>query len=360
MPKFRPHVRAMQISCSSIAALLVALSLGLLSGCASSEETAGRQMLTANVGTYPPPPPGIAVRRLGVPEFQITGSNTEQQLARVAADQATTLMVNSGRFDVIERAQLDQLVKEQKLTGIVKADELAKSGEVRGVDYLLVGKVSNFRVKRQSTGRGFGLGKLLPYTGLTDFQKRDMSVTVEVGIDLRVVDTTSGSMLAAGTTDFTRTDKVSAFGLEILGVGAQADASVQLDEDNKGLVLRLAIDDAIKRMLPTIDNKLRGLQPAPATDGGNQHAGTYGRRDGNPGGYRKRPQEMRRNSARNAAPKSRPARSSAPTAASRSPSSVSRWSRPEPRGNAATHPRRRCSRPSPAMERAPRGRRSPP
>jgi hypothetical protein len=45
--------------------------------------------------------------------------------------------------------------------------------------------------------------------------------------------------------------------LDILGASAEADADIQLNEDNKGKILRLALDDAVKKSLPQIDKFLR-------------------------------------------------------------------------------------------------------
>lgn len=251
-------------------------------GCASTSESAAPQSLTADVGNYPSPPPGAPRMRVGVPAFTFSGYGTDATLASVAGDQLTTLVVRANRFDVIERAQLDQVLAEQNLGGVVRADQLAEQGKVGGAQYLMIGKVTNFRVKRANTRRGFGLGRVrLPYAGsvgLADFQKSDSSITTEVGVDLRLVDSTTGSIVAADTEDFTRTDKVSAFGLEIIGVGASADADVQISDDSKGLVLRLALDKCLRDMLPNIDAKLSSLaaekaaattSPPDATDGGN-------------------------------------------------------------------------------------------
>jgi hypothetical protein len=50
-------------------------------------------------------------------------------------------------------------------------------------------------------------------------------------------------------------------GLAILGANAESNADIQLSEDDKGKILRLALDDAIRKSLPKIDKFLRN-QPA--------------------------------------------------------------------------------------------------
>ena len=60
------------------------------------------------------------------------------------------------------------LLKEQSLEGIVDPSELAKSGKIRGVDYLFIGSVTNFALKTEKTanqgGRSFGIARhAMPY-----------------------------------------------------------------------------------------------------------------------------------------------------------------------------------------------------
>src|SRR5258708_5066457 len=140
-----------------------ALIVGGAIGCSSSKETASRDTLTANVGQYPAGPSGVNKPRVGVPPFQVqagSGFGGGGDLNGLAADQMTTLLDQTDRLRVIERAQLQKLLDEQNLEGIVKPGELAKQGQVRGVDYLLLGKVTNLRVKNEKKGNGFGLAQI--------------------------------------------------------------------------------------------------------------------------------------------------------------------------------------------------------
>jgi curli biogenesis system outer membrane secretion channel CsgG len=237
---------------------VVALLMAITVSCATSSDDI-KEKDPGNVGRYDAPPGGIDRPRTGVPPFE-PAQGSSKELTEVAADQLSTLATNCERFDVIERAQLQQLLKEQGLEGIVKPDELAQSGKVRGVDYLLIGKVTNLRVKAEKQNRGFGFGNVgLPGGGSLggfDFSRKDSIITAECGVDLRLVDATSGKVDAAQHSDFTRTDTVGAFGVEILGANAESGADLKLDEDNKGLILRYALDDALRKMLPKVDKAL--------------------------------------------------------------------------------------------------------
>ncbi len=248
----------------------------MVTGCASTGESAAADRLTQHVGQYPPPPRGVERPKIGVPAFQVQtapGSvrrgQRPQEMEFVAADQMSTLLHMTRRFDVIERAQLDQLLHEQDLEGIVRADQLARAGQVEGVDYLLIGRVTNFRVRQDQTERGVDVGGLTrAIPGLdrrpgwgrgrerTGFEQRESRIITECGVDIRIVDPTTGRVVAQNFGEFTRTDSASALGVSVLGVGGRAGANVEIDQDDAGKILRLAFDEALRRMMPEIDQLL--------------------------------------------------------------------------------------------------------
>ena len=237
-------------------------------GCSSSGESAQRDTLTADVGKYPPPPAGISKPRVGVPPFKVTGTGAvaSGDANELAADQMTTLLEQSERFTMIERAQLTKLLDEQNLEGIVKPGELARPGQVRGVDYLLVGKVTNLRVKKDTKQHELGLARVGNLFGGGDIKKKDIVLTTECGVDIRLVNPTTGEIMMTSSTEYKRMDTAGAMGVDILGANASSDADIQVDEDDKGKILRLALDDALKKALPKIDSFLVS-HPAKAMGG---------------------------------------------------------------------------------------------
>lgn len=235
---------------------LAVLSLfGILIGCTSSTESAERNKLTTHVGVYDPPPSGLKRVRVGVPPFKVekTSLPRKDELARDAADQLTTLGDKTDRFAMIERAQLDQLLKEQGLEGVVDPEELAKPGRVKGVDFLFIGKVTNMRVKSESSGTDWNVI-------IVGGSSSNAKVKVECGVDIRLVDPTSGEVLCSEFGEYTRTDSVSAQGLRIIGLGGGSSADLHIDEDSRGLILRLALDDAVRKMLQRCDRRLMERQ----------------------------------------------------------------------------------------------------
>jgi curli biogenesis system outer membrane secretion channel CsgG len=259
-------------SVSVRAALLAFAGLvcALACGCASTKDTASADKLTQNVGKYSPPPSvsDDDKPKVGVPSFviqsvpgQFRGNKTE--LAQNAADQMTTLLVESGRFNVVERAQVEQLLKEQDMEGIVRPDQAAKAGQVLGTDYLLLGKVTNFRVKQSQTKSGVDVGGIGGMVGggkfgagSTGFDKKNQQLTTEIGVDIRLVDSSTGQITIAKQSEFNRTDSAGALGISVFGVGGSSDAQVTIEEDDAGRLLRLAFDKAVREMLPEVDSKI--------------------------------------------------------------------------------------------------------
>ncbi|MCC5790184.1 MAG: hypothetical protein JJT75_11150 [Opitutales bacterium] len=255
------------LSSSFLRRFVVSVSLtGLgvvIVGCETTPKSSASadQDMTQHVGRYDPPPAGFERVRLGVPPFEVdTRRGAQEEMNVIAADILASLTTNARRFRVIERTQLEQLTREQGLEGIVKWDELAEMGQVQGVDYLLLGRVTNFRVMPSESRGGLGVGTIrLPGGGGTggfDFRNRSSRIDVECGVDLRLVDPESGEVIAANFSEYERSDSISSFGISILGVDADSEADLEISESDQGRILRLALDDALRKMLPDIDYEL--------------------------------------------------------------------------------------------------------
>ena len=253
----------------------------MMVGCAQTGEGARRDALTQNVGNYSSPPAGVERPRIGIPSFTVEGTQAQfdfsaGRLEGMAADQLTTLMHQTNRFSVIERTQLNQLLAEQGLEGIVEAGELAQPAQVRGVDYLVLGKITAFRVTAEEVSQEVGVQRgvisqrfLDGWTGGVD--QRETILTSEMGIDLRIVDPTTGEIKVADFTQYRQEDTASSFGVDIAGVGGSGDAAVQVSEDDAGRLMRLAFDDVVRKMLPEIDSRV--LPRAEAADAGTASQG---------------------------------------------------------------------------------------
>jgi curli biogenesis system outer membrane secretion channel CsgG len=107
------------------------------------------------------------------------------QLGEAAADVFVTALMDSGRFSVIERQKVDEVLIEQDFgaSGRVTPQTAAQIGKMLGVDLLLTGSVSEFSIS--TTG---GAIKSLG-VGVT---------TGKVVLQARLVNTTTGEIVVAG------------------------------------------------------------------------------------------------------------------------------------------------------------------
>lgn len=104
------------------------------------------------------------------------------------ADMLTTTLVKSGKYVVVERQEITQVLDEQKLgqTGLVTPQSAAEMGKLLGVELAIMGAVTEFGHSSGGTGgriKGIGIG----------VKKQ----TATVAVDVRFVNTTTGEILAA-------------------------------------------------------------------------------------------------------------------------------------------------------------------
>lgn len=231
------------------------LSILALVGCGtSSQETVTRDKMP-DIGNYPPPPSGATTRlRAGVMEFE---DKSGQKVADAAGEQLETLALSSKRFNLIDRMAMKKLIKEQSLEGIVDPAELAKSGKIRGIDYMFVGSVTNFALKTEKTANhGGALDRVIPGLAPVKIDTSKTIITTDIGVDIKLINTTSGEIVSKQFGEVKKELSASAWGVRVLGIGGDARNNVQVDRDSQGKLMRYAVDEALRKMLPDIDDKI--------------------------------------------------------------------------------------------------------
>lgn len=149
------------------------------------------------------------------------------------SDMLITELVKTGRYRVIERGELDQILKEQDLgqSGIVTPQSAAEIGKVLGVELAVMGAVTEFGYKKSNTGgrvKGFGLGV--------------SKQSATVGLDCRMVNTTTAEIMAA---ESIRKEK-SAHGIKVDTRKLDFHSQKQFDESLVGKAAREAVEGVIK------------------------------------------------------------------------------------------------------------------
>ena len=105
-----------------------------------------------------------------------------------------TALVNTGKFTVLERQALDDILAEQKLgeTGKVSAQTSAQAGKLLGAQALVRGAITEFAHEESGIGGGISI------KGLKIGANKQ---TAHVGIDLRMYDTITGEITFSENVD---------------------------------------------------------------------------------------------------------------------------------------------------------------
>ena len=184
-------------------------------------------------------------KRLAVINFDTPEEYWNTPLSRGLADMMITALVKSGSFDVIERTQLDAILKEHNLAaqGMIDPTTAVQAGKILGVDYILGGKVTEFGVKEKKSGIGALAGRVL---GGVDIKNS----TARVKMDVRLVDVTTARILLADTGLGEEKEKGIAFAaggiLNLVAVG-RFDTQ-EWAESRIGKATRKAVDQVLGKI----------------------------------------------------------------------------------------------------------------
>jgi len=119
------------------------------------------------------------------------GNNIGQGIS----DMLVTALVESNKFNVIERSELDEILKEQGLgmSGMVTEQSAAQVGKLLGVELIVTGSVSEFGTKKDKIGGGL--------SALSGLNVGVSSETARSVVDIRLVNTTTGEIVTAKTAE---------------------------------------------------------------------------------------------------------------------------------------------------------------
>ncbi len=148
------------------------------------------------------------------------------------AEMVTTALVKTGKYTVIERNELNQLLKEQQIgaAGIVTQESAVEAGKVLGAELVLFGAVSEFGNSKQSTGvdtRRIGVG--------VDNSK------ATVAVDVRIVDPETSEIIAAEDIRKSKSKKGLSLRTREIKIGSRSE----FDESIVGKASREAVDSVV-------------------------------------------------------------------------------------------------------------------
>jgi len=174
-------------------------------------------------------------KRIAVVQFQ-DKSSYGHNIGQGVADMLVTKLVESKQYLVIERNQLDAILKEQGLgqSGLVTQQSAAKVGQLLGVEMIVTGSISEFGEKKSKVGGGIG--------SLGGFNIGVATKTARVAVDIRLVNTSTGEIIAAKSAK----GEDSSTGLDNVGVeDVNFHNSDTWDNTQLGIASRIAIEKCV-------------------------------------------------------------------------------------------------------------------
>ena len=206
------------------------------------------------------------------------GSN--QDVGKGIADLLVDKLVNDGVYSVIERKELEKVLKEQNFSNSDRADpsSAAKIARVLGVDLIVIGSITQFGSDDKKTDIGGGaLGNVTGRFGLGGVRKSQAKAVVQV--TARMIDTSTAEILASSSGH----GEESRSGTGIIGSGGnvygpQAGGGFDMTSSNfrqtiLGTATTKAVEDVAKQLeakagaMPTKTVEISGLVADASPDG---------------------------------------------------------------------------------------------
>jgi len=231
-------------------------------GCTGLTGTPHANAFVATPGQYPPPPAGATRPHVGVPAMAASvreGLENSVPVGEISADQLVTLLLASDRLSPIDRERVMALAREQGRGDSLRNGTLVRPASLAGIDYLLLGEVRDLSVRREPPPEQLSVAGVEQMLNVAP--QWHPRLFVDCTIALRLVRPSDGAIILTSQTPFHR----AAFPKEIgLTVSADGEGEIKLSQSDSAKVLRLALDAALRDMLPRLDQWTVALAHQPA------------------------------------------------------------------------------------------------
>ncbi len=172
-------------------------------------------------------------------------ANYGHNIGNGIADMLVTSLVESKKFIVIERSELDKIMQEQGLgmSGAVTPQSAAKVGKLLGVELMITGSVSEFGTKKDKIGGGL--------SALSGFNLGVSSETARSVVDIRLVNTSTGEIISASSAEGEESSK----SLDNVGVtGINFRNSSTWDKTILGKAARESVEKCVEIIVDGMKN----------------------------------------------------------------------------------------------------------
>jgi curli biogenesis system outer membrane secretion channel CsgG len=159
------------------------------------------------------------------------------------ADQLADALVNSNNFVVVERQTLSDVMGEQNLanSGRAAKSKSAQIGKIVPAQILIKGTVTEFEEKSGGSGSGFSFGGI---------QLGSDAAEAHVGVILRIIDSSTGQVLASERVEGKAKSGGTTLGLQKGGFGYKSSG---FKKTSLGKAVQIVIDRAVVRISKKLD-----------------------------------------------------------------------------------------------------------
>lgn len=161
-------------------------------------------------------------------------------LGKGVADELVTALLATNRFRLIERAEIDRVLEEQNLGkgGAIDPETAAKIGKILGVQYLVIGRITEFSTKEDDD-------LLANPNHHNPMGMRIARTTARVAIDARLVDAATAEIL----TSVTGTGKKATVNLGLITKqGGVLFGDKDFQKSDLGKALRQAVNSVARQL----------------------------------------------------------------------------------------------------------------
>jgi len=162
------------------------------------------------------------------------------------ADMLITDLVNTGKFSVVERERLEEILQEQQLgvEGVTSAATAAKIGRVLGVQLFVFGSVTEFNIERKEVS--------LPIVG------KVVEARARCALNARLVNVETSEIMAV----MEGSGRKSQQGVEFGTMWGDLKGLTFDTGDFRAHQLGQAVEKAVQQLVDQIEVKSAGLKPA--------------------------------------------------------------------------------------------------
>lgn len=197
--------------------------------------------------------------RLGIATFKVEGESLDANanLGETAADQFSQLLGRANRFNVINRGEFQGKLDAQHLNDVFRPGQFMRAAKIDGVDYVLLGTITNLRITKKVEEAGM-MQKAVDFVKRSSDNKNIM-VSATCGVGFQIIDPETRDIVLSNNSELARTGGAGEMGLSMMNsadANVSAGQEISVSREDRVQIMRLAIDDAIRKSLPKIDRFL--------------------------------------------------------------------------------------------------------